>query len=117
MSANPIAGLDKHRKGRKHRKGSEKEGNIEKESKRKETSKRNQKGNSKPRKKSQIVYHALLQVALTTTCKTVHWGETGLANAGVSLSKFFVLMRYVIKIFGLAIHPPYLYKCKRIGVC
>ena len=59
-----------------------------------------------------------------------HWGETGLANAGVSLSKMdapkvgksvFCSLRYFITIFGLAIHPPYLYECKgflgSIGVC
>ena len=59
-----------------------------------------------------------------------HWGEAGLANAGVSLSKwmhrkwvsqFSALSMYFITIFGLAIHPPYLYECKgflgSIGVC
>ena len=61
----------------------------------------------------------------------IHWGETGLANAGVSLSKmdaskvgrsvfcFFEVLHH--NFFGLAIHPPYLYECKgflgSIGVC
>ena len=60
----------------------------------------------------------------------MHWGETGLANAGGSLSKMdapkvgksvFALLRYFITIFGLAIHPPYLFECEgflgSIGVC
>ena len=49
----------------------------------------------------------------------VHWGETGLANAAYSrwmhrkwVSQFSALLRYFITIFGLAIHPPYLYKCE-----
>ena len=60
----------------------------------------------------------------------MHWGETGLANAGGSLSKVdapkvgksvFCSFEVFHHNFGLAIHPSYLYECKgflgSIGVC
>ena len=60
----------------------------------------------------------------------LHWGETGLANAGVSLFKMdapkvgksdLCAFEVFYHNFGLAIHPPYIYECKGYlessGVC
>ena len=76
-------------------------------------------------------YNRLCNTAICSyMISNIHWGETGLANAGISLSKMdapkvgksvFCSFEVFITIFGLAIHPPYLYECKgflgSIGVC